>query len=121
MKACTERFKEYPDYMAEEAYAAVYFVKAAVQKAGTTEADKIITAVEREPLAWETPEGSKIMGRQDRAVVEDVVWGETTFDPKYGFSVIKEIQSIQAEQICRTPEELQQVRAGYLKRLNEKK
>lgn len=121
VRAYMDRFKEYPDYMAEETYAAVYFIKAAVQRAGTTDADKIISAVEREPLAWETPEGWKIMGQQDHAVIEDVVWGETTFDSKYGFSVLKEIQSIQAEQICRTPEELQQVRSDYLTRLKEKK
>lgn len=121
VKAYMDRFKDYPDYMAEETYAAVYFLKAAVERAGTTEADKIINAVEREPLAWQTPEGWKIMGQQDHAVIEDVVWGATTFDPKYGFSVLKEIQSIQAEQICRTPEELHQVRAGDVKGLTEKK
>lgn len=121
VKTYMDRFKEYPDYMAEETYAAVYFIKAAVERAGTTDADKIISAVESEPLAWQTPEGWKIMGQKDHAVIEDVVWGETTFDPKYGFSVLKEIQSIQAEQICRTPEELQQVRADYAKRLKEKK
>jgi branched-chain amino acid transport system substrate-binding protein len=107
--------------MAEEAYAAVYFIKAAAERAGTTDADRIIAAVEREPLAWETPEGWKIMGQKDHAVIEDVVWGETSFDAKYGFSVLKNIQSIQAEQICRTPEELQQVRADYVKRQKEKK
>lgn len=121
VKAYKDRFKEYPDYMAEETYAAVYFIKAAVQRAGTTDADKIINAVEREPLAWETPEGWKIMGQQDHAVIEDVVWGETTFDSKYGFAVLKEIQSIQAEQICRAPDELQRVRSDYLTRLKEKK
>lgn len=116
-----DRFKDYPDYMAEETYAAVYFIKSAVERAGTTDADRIILAVEREPLAWPTPEGWKIMGQQDHAVIEDVVWGETTFDPKRGFSVLKEIQSIQAEQICRTPEELKQVRTGFSNRLKEKK
>jgi branched-chain amino acid transport system substrate-binding protein len=120
VKAYRDRFNEYPDYMAEETYAAVYFMKAAVQRAGTIDADKIISAVEREPLAWETPEGWKIMG-PDHAVIEDVVWGQTVFDPKYGFSVLKDIQSIQAEQICRTPEEVQQVKADYAKRLKEKR
>ena len=121
VKTYMDKFREYPDYMAEEAYAAVYFIKAAAERAGTTDADRIIAAVEREPLAWETPEGWKIMGQKDHAVIEDVVWGETSFDAKYGFAVLKNIQSIQAEQICRTWEELQQVRADYVKRLKEKK
>ena len=112
-----DRFKEWPDYMAEETYAGVYFIKAAVERAGTTDAEKVIGAVEREPLAWETPEGWKIMRAQDHSVVEDVVWGETAYSDKYGFAILKNMQAIQAEQICRTPEELKEVRAGYEKRL----
>jgi branched-chain amino acid transport system substrate-binding protein len=116
-----ERFKEYPDYMAEETYAGVYFLKAAIERAKSIDADKIVEAVEREPLAWETPEGWKIMRKEDHQVVEDVVWGETTFSEKYGFSLLKNIQSIQAEQICRTADELKEVRANYEKRLKEGK
>ena len=121
VKTYTERFKEYPDYMAQETYAGVYFIKAAVERAGTTDNEKIIAAVEREPLAWETPEGWKIMRAEDHAVVEDVVWGETVYSEKYGFAVLKNIQSIQAEQICRTPEELKAVRTKYEKRMKEGK
>ncbi|MBI5583407.1 MAG: ABC transporter substrate-binding protein [Deltaproteobacteria bacterium] len=121
VKTYTERFKEYPDYMAQETYAGVYFLKAAVERARTTDNEKVIAAVEREPLAWETPEGWKIMRAADHAVVEDVVWGETAFSEKYGFAVLKNLQSIQAEQICRTPDELQAVRTNYEKRLKEGK
>ena len=117
VKAYHDRFKEWPDYMAEETYAGVYFIKAAVERAGTTDAEKVIKAVEREPLAWETPEGWKIMRAQDHSVVEDVVWGETTYSDKYGFSILKNMQAVQAEQICRTPEELKEVRANYEKRV----
>ncbi len=121
VKTYFERFKEYPDYMAEETYAGVYFLKAAIERAGTTETEKVIAAIEKEPLAWETPEGWKIMRKEDHAVVEDVVWGETAFSEKYGFAVLKNLQSIQAEQICRTPEELKAVRANYEKRMKEGK
>ncbi|MGC9029860.1 MAG: hypothetical protein ACP5LD_09350, partial [Desulfomonilaceae bacterium] len=76
---------------------------------GTTNPDAIVKAVEKEPLAWLTPEGWKIMRPEDHQVVEDVVWGETALDPKYGFATLANIQSIQAEQICRTPEELKKV------------
>lgn len=56
------RFNEYPDYMAGETYAGVYFIKAVIERAGTTEAGKIIEAVEKSPLSWETPEGWKTIG-----------------------------------------------------------
>jgi len=121
VKHYQERFKEYPDYMAEETYAGVYFLKAAMERAGTTETEKVIAAIEREPLAWETPEGWKIMRKEDHAAVEDVVWGETAFSEKYGFAVLKNLQSIQAEQICRTPDELKAVRVNYEKRMKEGK
>lgn len=109
VKKYHEKYKEYPDYMAEETYAGVYFIKAAVERAGSTNAEAIIKAVEKAPLAWMTPEGWKVMRGEDHQVVEDVVWGETGFGDKYGFSVLTDIQSIQGEQICRTPEELKKV------------
>ncbi len=121
VKSYFEKFKEYPDYMAEETYAGVYFLKAAIERAKSVDADKIVEAVEREPLAWETPEGWKILRKEDHQVVEDVVWGETTFSQKYGFAILKNIQSIQGEQICRTDQELREVRANYEKRLKEGK
>ena len=121
VKTYYERFKEYPDYMAEETYAGVYFIKAAIERAGSTNTEKIIKAVEREPLAWETPEGWKIMRKEDHSVVEDVVWGETMYSEKYGFAILKNMQSIQAEEICRTPEELKAVRANYEKKMKKEK
>jgi branched-chain amino acid transport system substrate-binding protein len=121
VKTYSERFKEYPDYMAEETYAGVYFLKAAIERAGTTDTEKIIQAVEKEPLAWETPEGWKIMRKEDHLVVEDVVWGETVYSEKYGFPILKNIQAIQAEEICRTPKELKDVRENYEKRMKQGK
>ena len=121
VKIYQERFKEYPDYMAEETYAGVYFLKAAIERAGSTDTEKVIAAVEKEPLAWETPEGWKIMRKEDHQVVEDVVWGETAYSEKYGFAILKNMQSIQAEEICRTPAELKEVRINYEKRLKEQK
>jgi branched-chain amino acid transport system substrate-binding protein len=119
VKAYRERFKEYPDYMAEETYAGVYFLKAAIERAGSLDSEKIIAAVEKEPLAWETPEGWKIMRKEDHAVVEDVVWGETMYSATYGFNILKDPQSIQAEQICRTPQELKAVRENYEKKIKQ--
>ena len=110
VKTYYELFKEYPDYMAGETYAGVYFIKAALERAGTGDTEKLIEAVEREPLAWETPEGWKIMRGEDHSAVEDCLWGETSFNERYGFSIPKSFESIQAEQICRSTDELAQVR-----------
>jgi ABC-type branched-subunit amino acid transport system substrate-binding protein len=109
------------DYMAGETYAGVQFIKAAVERAGTTNPAKLIKAVERRPLAWETPEGWKVMRAEDHQVVEDCLWGETTFNDKYGFSLPKSYVSIQGEEICRTAQELKEVQANYKKKMTEKK
>jgi branched-chain amino acid transport system substrate-binding protein len=121
VKTYMERFKDYPDYMAIETYAGVYFIKAAVERAGTTDTEKMIDAIEKEPLAWETPEGWKIMRKEDHAVVEDVVWGETVYSDQYKFAILRNMQAIQGEEICRTPQELKAVRTNYEKRLKEGK
>ena len=102
--------------MAEESYAGVYFLKAAVERAGTTDTEKIIDNVEKFPLAWETPEGWKIMGPDDHLVIEDVVWGKTVYSEKYGFAILKNPVSIQAEEIGRTPEEIKAIRDNYKKK-----
>lgn len=104
------RFNEMPDYMACETYAAVYFIKAAVERARSKRANRIIRAVEKEPLAWSTPEGWKIMRKEDHQVVEDVLWGETFYTEGSERTDLRNILSIQGEIICRTPEELQAIR-----------
>jgi branched-chain amino acid transport system substrate-binding protein len=109
VKKYYDKYKEYPDYMAEETYAGVYFIKVALERAGTGDPDALVKAVEKEPLAWLTPEGWKIMRPEDHQVVEDVVWGETVHSDKFGFAVLTNIQSIPGEQIGRTPEELKKV------------
>ncbi len=85
------------------------------------DADAIVRAVEKEPLAWETPEGWKVMRKEDHSVVEDVVWGQTTYSEKYGFSILKNMEAVQAEQICRTPDELKAVRDKYDRKTRESK
>jgi hypothetical protein len=99
--------------MAAETYAGVYFIKSAVERAGTTDTEKIIQAVEKEPLAWETPEGWKIMLGADHSVVEDCLWGETKWDEEYGFSIPRTFVSIQREETVRSTEELAEVQKHY--------
>ena len=104
------KYKQYPDYMAGETYAGVYFIKAAVERAGSLDADKIVAAVEKEPLAWNTPEGYKIMRGEDHQVVEDCLWGETAPNPKYGFAIPSNFVAIQGVEIVRSEAELKAVR-----------
>jgi hypothetical protein len=44
------------------------------------------------------------------SIVEDCLWGETTYNEKYGFSMPKRFDAIQVEEICRTDDELKQLK-----------
>ncbi len=72
----------------------------------------MIAAVEKEPLAWETPEGWKVMRGQDHSVVEDCLWGETAYNEAYGMAIPASYISIQGEEIWRSDEELKAVRGS---------
>lgn len=107
VQAYSRRFGEYPDYMAAEAFSGIYFLRATAQRAQSTDTEKIIDAVELEPLAWDTPEGWKIMRPEDHLVIENVVWGETKMGYGNTRAHLLKLQTIQAEQIIRTEEELE--------------
>jgi len=47
--------------------------------------------------------------------------GRDGIQRKYGFSILKNMEAIQAEQICRTPDELKAVRDKYNKKMKEGK
>lgn len=69
--------------------------------------------MEKDPLAWETPEGWKVMHPGNHSVIEDCLWGETSPNQKYGFAIPEKFESIQGEEIGRTEAELEKVRTEY--------
>ncbi len=77
----------YPSYNAQNAYAAVYALKAAIEKAGTTDKDAVIKALEG--LTVDVPVGEIYIRPQDHQAVLDVTWGKTAADPKYPIRVLK--------------------------------
>jgi hypothetical protein len=64
------------------------------------------------PMGKDMPEGWKIMRPADHSVVEDCLWGRTTFNEKYGFSMPKSFDAIQGEEIYRTDDELKQIKGN---------
>lgn len=95
VKAYRERWGEYPSYNAEEAYAGVYMLAKAIEKAGSTDPDAIKAAFEADGgMVFEAPEGRKWMRPADHQVFEALVWGYTTYSPKYPFAILKDITVI---------------------------
>ncbi|MDB5512709.1 MAG: receptor ligand binding region family protein [Enterovirga sp.] len=61
-------YKADPDLYGADSYGLIYFYKAAVEKAGSTETDKVRTAMR--DLQWDTPQGRKTMRAGDHQAVQ---------------------------------------------------
>lgn len=59
-----------PDLYGVDSYGVMYFYKAAVEKAGTTDTDKLRTAMRG--LEWQTPQGKKTMRAGDHQAIQDM-------------------------------------------------
>jgi branched-chain amino acid transport system substrate-binding protein len=63
-------YKTDPDLFGADSYGLIYFYKAAVEKAGTTETEKLRTAMRG--LSWDTPQGKKTMRAGDHQASQDM-------------------------------------------------
>lgn len=62
--------KTLPDLYGADSYGVLYFYKAAVEKAHTTDADKVRVAMA--DLEWKTPQGTKKMRAGDHQAIQDM-------------------------------------------------
>ena len=63
-------YKALPDLYGADSYGLLYFYKAAVEKAKSTDTDKVRTAME--DLEWETPQGTKKMRKGDHQAMQEM-------------------------------------------------
>lgn len=61
-------YKADPDLYGADSYGLIYFYKAAVEKAGSTETDRVRTAMA--DLVWDSPQGKKTMRAGDHQAVQ---------------------------------------------------
>lgn len=81
--AYTSKYGSPPSYNAEGAYAAVYAYKAAMEKAGSTDPDKVIAALSG--LTVMTPKGEVTFREGDHQATVGPTWGRTAgMNEKYG-------------------------------------
>jgi branched-chain amino acid transport system substrate-binding protein len=91
VEAFRAEFKTDPDLFAADSYGLIYFYKAAVEKAGSTETDKIRAAMRG--LEWPTPQGSKTMRAGDHQAVQKMYVVRVD---KGKFNIIGEVPGDQA-------------------------
>ncbi len=63
-------YNKLPDLYGADSYGLLYFYKAAVEKAKSTETDKVRTAMN--DLTWQTPQGTKKMRAGDHQAMQDM-------------------------------------------------
>jgi branched-chain amino acid transport system substrate-binding protein len=63
-------YNKLPDLYGADSYGLLYFYKAAVEKAKSTETDKVRTAMD--DLSWQTPQGIKKMRAGDHQAMQDM-------------------------------------------------
>jgi branched-chain amino acid transport system substrate-binding protein len=93
------RFKQYPSHQAHGAYGAVYAFKAAVEKAGSSDKEAVVNALEG--LTVELPGGRTTFRPQDHQAVSDLWWGKTFKDPAYPMKILKSLKRFEGADITR--------------------
>ncbi len=97
IKAYKKKYHVYPSYNAQNAYAAAYVLKAAIEKAGKVDKEAIVKALEG--LEIEVPVGKIKIRAGDHQALLDVSWGKTAADPKYPIRILKPIVTFKGSEI----------------------
>ncbi len=91
-----------PNYSAENTYSAVYALKAAAEKAGTTQTAAVIKALEG--LELSTPAGTRFYRPEDHQAIYNVPAGRVTFDKSVApIAFLTDLREFPAEQYFRKP------------------
>ncbi len=97
VKAYKDRFGDYPSYNAHGAYGALYTYKAAAEKAGSINKEKVISALEG--LTVELPIGNITLRPEDHQALTDVTWGKTAADAAYPIRILDPIKLFKADDV----------------------
>ncbi len=84
-------YKTPPDLYGADSYGVLYFYKAAVEKAGSTDTDKVRAAMA--DLVWATPQGSKTMRAGDHQAMQVMYTVKFTHGE---FKIISEVPAAEA-------------------------
>jgi branched-chain amino acid transport system substrate-binding protein len=113
VQAFQDRYGEPPHIVAHDAYGLIYVYKKAIEKAGTTETDAVIKAMEG--MSFETPGYSRVIRKEDHQAISDVPWGQTAKAPELagflGAMRIKDIKDSVGREIIEPIESVLERRA----------
>jgi branched-chain amino acid transport system substrate-binding protein len=97
VKAFLGKNKEYPSAWAAQGYDGVYFLAEAVKKAGSTDAEKVIAALEG--LTIDAPRGKATLRKEDHQLYADYMVGETGFVKDYPIPILTNTEVFPADKV----------------------
>jgi len=106
---------KYPHIVAHDAYGLIYALKKAIEKAGTTETEDVIKAMEG--LHFDTPAYSRWIRPEDHQAISDVPWGYTKKAPDLiGLAMrVSEVKDSVGKEVVEPVEQVLDRRARYQK------
>jgi len=111
-KSFIERYKtrtgEYPSSWAILAYDGLMALRKAVEKAKSLETEKVIEALEG--LGWDSLRGPLLLRPQDHQASGGLFFGTTFKDPKYSFSIMREMVYLPGNDLWHSLEEVKSSR-----------
>ena len=110
MKAYRAQFNDYPSGWSAEGYDGVYFLAAAIKKAGSLDTDKVIAALEG--LTIDAPRGKATLRKEDHQLSSDFMVGETVFEKAYPFAIVGKTEVFKADQVLYSIAEWKKAQAG---------
>ncbi len=96
-----KRFDKYPSYNAQNAYTGVYVYKAAIEKAGGTDADKVVAAMSG--LTITAPIGTFTLRAEDHQATVDGFWGVTQAFIQYPIRMLQPVRVFPSAEITPPP------------------
>ena len=89
--------EEYPSSWMGTGYDAMKFLVEAIKKAGTTDTDKVIEALEG--LTIDSSVGKLTMRAKDHQAIRGQYWGKVTKVQEYPFAILKPIEYVPADEL----------------------
>lgn len=97
VKAYRAAYHNYPSAWAAEGYDGIYFLAAAIKKAGSLDTDKVIAALEG--LTLNLPRGKATLRKEDHQLSCNFMVGETVFSKKYPFAIVGKTEVFPASKV----------------------
>lgn len=89
--------EEYPSSWMGTGYDAMKFLVEAIKKAGTTDTDKVIEALEG--LTIDSSVGKLTMRAKDHQAIRGQYWGKVTKVQEYPFAILKPVEYVPADEL----------------------